>query len=82
LPRIGPIRRAMVRVTEVTDANGAVETFANDIDETVAIARLHVKALMSPRQVDEGTLNAFVGQMLKRFRLANDPRQALGSATT
>ena len=38
-----------VRVAEVTDAYRTIETFADDIDETIAVARLYLKARMSPR---------------------------------
>ena len=43
--------RDEVRVAEVADANGAIKTFADDIDETVAVAALYVKARVSPRQL-------------------------------
>ena len=40
-----------VRVAEVSDANCAVKTFADDVDETVTVARMNVKARMSPREL-------------------------------
>jgi hypothetical protein len=39
------------RVTELTHANCAVKTFADDIDETVTIVALQMKARMTPRQL-------------------------------
>ena len=42
-----------VRVAEVTHANCAVEAFADDVDETVTIARMHLKARMSPRELSK-----------------------------
>ena len=48
-----------VRVAEVSDANCAVKTFADDVDETVTVlARMHMKAPMSPCE-----LSKYGGQM-------------------
>ena len=42
-----------VRVAEVTHANCAVKAFADDVDKTVTIARMHLKARMSPRELSK-----------------------------
>ena len=42
-----------VRVAEVTHANCAVKAFADDVDKTVTIARVHLKARMSPRELSK-----------------------------
>jgi len=42
-----------VRVAEVTHANCAVKAFADDVDETVTVARMHLKARMSPRELSK-----------------------------
>src|ERR1700736_6513265 len=45
--------RNKIRVTQVASANGAIKTFADDVDETVTIVALQMKARMlsgHPRQ--------------------------------
>ncbi len=42
-----------VRVAEVTHANCAVETFADHVNDTVTIARVHLKARMSTRELSK-----------------------------
>src|SRR5271168_5260833 len=41
------------RVAEVANANRTVEPFADKVDETVRVARVHLKAWMSRRELSE-----------------------------
>lgn len=45
--------RDQVRVTEIADPYRAVETLTDDVDETITVARMHMKQRMSPRQLRE-----------------------------
>ena len=64
-----------VEIAEVTHANCAIETFADNVDETVTIARMHMKALMSPCELSR-TGAKCVGPKDSGAAIRNLPRRS------